>query len=230
MKIGIIAEGTTDQAVLKNIFKGLKYDSSDLTYLRPDLSMDETDKQYHKKNNTDTFGGLEYVKQDCLERTKLDKFFMIADNQYIIIQLDTLEINQVELHIQKPKKQNNSNNILNLKYYAEKVRESAINLINQWLQHHYQDKLFYAICTEEMEAWLLTIYDKNIKETTQAADPKAKLQHILKGKLLNGEQSCYIEISKPFRKHKNLLTYCQSNESLKLFVDSVPLKITTEII
>jgi len=34
MRIGIIAEGTTDQAVLENILKGLDYDGSDLIYKR----------------------------------------------------------------------------------------------------------------------------------------------------------------------------------------------------
>jgi len=43
MRIGIIAEGTTDQAVLENILKGLGYDESDIIPIRPDLSMDETD-------------------------------------------------------------------------------------------------------------------------------------------------------------------------------------------
>jgi hypothetical protein len=72
MRIGIIAEGTTDQAVLENILKGLGYDESNLVLIRPDLSMDETDKQFY---NIDTFGGWEYVKKDCIERTKLDDFF-----------------------------------------------------------------------------------------------------------------------------------------------------------
>jgi hypothetical protein len=35
MRIGIIAEGTTDQAVLENILKGLGYDESDMIPIRP---------------------------------------------------------------------------------------------------------------------------------------------------------------------------------------------------
>ena len=216
MRIGIIAEGTTDQAVLENILKGLGYDGCDLIYIRPDLSMDETDKQFY---NIDTFGGWEYVKKDCLERTKLDEFFMIADNQYLIIQVDTLEINQTQSLIQKPQKRNNPNYAQELKDYARALRNSVIDIINEWLENNYQEKLLYAICIEEMESWILTIYTK--KDTTEAANPKETLKYILKGKFLGGDKRYYKEISKQFRKRKKLLTFCKFNESLKIFVESV---------
>lgn len=145
MRIGIIAEGTTDQAVLENILKGLGYDESDLVLIRPDLSIDETDKQFY---NIDTFGGWEYVKKDCIERTKLDDFFLVADNQYIIIQVDTLEINQTHSLVQKPQKRDNPNYAQELIEYAQILRQSVIDIINEWLQNHYQEKLLYAICIE----------------------------------------------------------------------------------
>ncbi|RKZ78365.1 MAG: hypothetical protein DRR19_26525 [Candidatus Parabeggiatoa sp. nov. 1] len=216
MRIGIIAEGTTDQAVLENILKGLGYDESDIIPIRPDLSMDETDKQFY---NVDTFGGWEYVKKDCIERTKLDEFFLIADNQSIIIQVDTLEINQTQLLIQKPQKPNNPNYVQELKEYAQRLRQSVIDIINEWLQNHYQEKLLYAICIEEMESWILTIYTK--KDTQTSANPKETLKYVLKGKLSVGDKRCYKEISKPFRKRKKLLLYSQLNDSLQAFIDSL---------
>ncbi len=216
MRIGIIAEGTTDQAVLENILKGLGYGESDIIPIRPDLSMDETDKQFY---NIDTFGGWEYVKKDCIERTKLDEFFMIADNQSIIIQVDTLEINQTQPLIQKPQKQNNPNYAQELKEYAQTLREFVIDIINGWLQNHYQEKLLYAICIEEMESWILTIYTK--KDTLNAANPKETLKYVLKGKLSVGDKHCYKEISKQFRKKKKLLVYSKLNYSLQAFIDSL---------
>jgi hypothetical protein len=216
MRIGIIAEGTTDQAVLENILKGLGYDSSNLIPIRPDLSMDETDKQFY---NTDTFGGWEYVKKDCIERTKLNDFFMIADNQYIIIQVDTLEINQTHSLIKKPQKQSNPNYAQELIEYAQALRQSVIDIINEWLQNHYQEKLFYAISIEEMESWILTIYSK--KDTLHAANPKETLKYVLKGKFKEGNQNYYKEISKPFRKYKKLLIYSKLNESFKAFIESI---------
>ncbi|RKZ53663.1 MAG: hypothetical protein DRR16_01730 [Candidatus Parabeggiatoa sp. nov. 3] len=215
MRIGIIAEGTTDQAVLENILKGLGYDESDLIPIRPDLSMDETDKQFY---NVDTFGGWEYVKKDCIERTKLDEFFMIADNQSIIIQVDTLEINESQSLIKKPQKQNNPNYAQELKAYAQTLRQSVIDIINGWLENNYQEKLFYAICIEEMESWILTIHTQ--KDTLHAANPKETLKYVLKGKLSVGDKACYKAISKAFRKRKKLLFYSQFNDSLEAFLDS----------
>jgi hypothetical protein len=44
MRIGVIAEGRGDLAVLTNIFKGqLGLDSEDIQYLRPEYSLDETE-------------------------------------------------------------------------------------------------------------------------------------------------------------------------------------------
>jgi hypothetical protein len=95
----------------------------------------------------------------------------------------------------------------------------VIDIINDWLQNHYQGKLFYAICIEEMESWILTIYAK--KDTQTSANPKETLKYMLKGKLSVGDKHCYKEISKPFRKRKKLLLYCQLNDSLQAFIDSL---------
>jgi len=176
----------------------------------------EPRKQFY---NIDTFGGWEYVKKDCIERTKLDKFFMIAVNQSIIIQVDTLEINQTQSLIQKPQKQNNPNYAQELKEYAQTLRQSVIEIINGWLQNHYQEKLLYAICVEEMESWILTIYTK--KDTLNAANPKETLKYVLKGKLSVGDKHCYKEISKQFRKKKKLLVYSKLNYSLQAFIESL---------
>jgi predicted house-cleaning noncanonical NTP pyrophosphatase (MazG superfamily) len=146
-------------------------------------------------------------------------FFTIADNQYIIIQVDTLEINQTHSLIQKPQKRNNQNYAQNLIEYAQLLRQSVIDTINEWLQNHYQEKLVYAICIEEMESWILTIYTK--KNTIHAANPKETLKYVLKGKFKEGDQRYYKEISKPFRKHKKLLIYSQLNESFKAFIESL---------
>ncbi len=174
-------------------------------------------KPINNGNNVDTFGGWEYVKKDCIERTKLDEFFLIADNQSIIIQVDTLEINQTQLLIQKPQKPNNPNYAQELKEYAQRLRQSVIDIINEWLQNHYQEKLLYAICIEEMESWILTIYTK--KETQTSANPKETLKYVLKGKLSVGDKRCYKDISKPFIKRKKLLLYSQLNDSFQAFID-----------
>jgi hypothetical protein len=209
MRIGIIAEGSTDQAVLTNILQGLGFEDAEVVPLRPELATDKTDKNYNKLN---TFGGWEYVKQDCLDQTKLDNFFLIGDHQYMIVQLDTGEVDQNGSGIQRPQKSNNPN-------YVEELRNLVIAKINEWLNGNYKNQLLYAVCIEEMEAWVLTLYDD--RDTVKSANPKDKLKHQLKIKFKEGDKEFYQAISKDFRHRKTLLVCSKRNHSLQLFVDSI---------
>jgi len=112
---------------------------------------------------------------------------MIADNQYIIIQVDTLEINQTHSLIKKPQKKNNPNYAQALIEYAQTLRNAVINIINDWLKNHYQEKILYAICVAEMESWILTIYTK--KNTIHSANPKEALKYVLKGRFKEGDKN-----------------------------------------
>lgn len=106
MRIGIIAEGRTDQAVIKNILRGIGFDSSVVQEIRPSLQKDETDLQ---AKNAQTIGTWQGVKNSCLNREDFEYFFNITDNKYIIIQLDTAECEQADFNIKRPKKDNNPN-------------------------------------------------------------------------------------------------------------------------
>jgi hypothetical protein len=213
MRFGIIAEGSTDQAVIANILKGLGIDSSDVIFIRPDLQSDETDKNSKFGFKGGTWQG---VKNDCLARTEFENFYQIADNQFIIIQLDTAEAGEVDFGINKPTKENNPD-------YALQLRNAVIEKINSWLSGNYTDKLLYAISIEEMEAWILTIYSD--RETTASADPKSKLTYELKDdfdrKSYRNDHEFYDKISKDFRKKKELLKFSKKNSSLKIFIETV---------
>ena len=208
MRFGIIAEGSTDQAVIINILKGLGIDSSDVIPLRPDLQVDETDRVFQFRGGT-----WQGVKNDCLEKTELESFFEVADNNFIVIQLDTAE----DFGITKPQKTGNPK-------YASQLRTQVIELINKWLSGDFAEKLLYAITIEEMEAWILTIYLN--QETTTFADPKQRLRNELDRKNITrkgcrNDSDFYDKISKDFRKNKNLEKYSLNNLSLLSFVNSV---------
>lgn len=144
MKIGIIAEGTTDQAVITNILKGLGIDTSNVIPIRPDLSFDEIDKNFE---NTKTIGTWQGVKNSCLSKEDFELFFFDADNQHIIIQLDTAEANHADFDVIKPDKTNPN--------YATILRSNVIDKIHEWLDNEYIDNLLHAITIEEIEAWIL---------------------------------------------------------------------------
>lgn len=217
MVIGIISEGTEDQSVIKNILRGIaKMLDLDLETrpIRPDLRRDETDNH----SNQQTIGTFQGVKNACQgengEREDFDSFFFLDDHEFIVIQLDTAEIENQDFEFTRPVKDNNPN-------YSTELREGVIELINGWLENNYEGQLLYAITIEEMEAWCLTTYQKT--NTTLSANPKNQLQRILSRRNIkidgnNIARSFENNVSKDFRKFKNLKRYMQYNKSLEEFV------------
>jgi hypothetical protein len=214
MRIGIIAEGRTDQAVIKNILRGIGFDSSDVQNIRPTLQRDETDK------NSPTIGTWQGVKNACVNREDFERFFYISDNKYIIIQLDTAECEQADFGIKRPKKEENSD-------YSTELRAILVEKINNWLDDNYENKLLYAISIEEMEAWILTIFTTT--NTTFSIDPKKKLfapngelrKRNIDNKGCRDDAEFYDKITTGFRKKKLLASFQQHNESLREFINSI---------
>ena len=193
IKIGIIAEGRPDQAVIENIihyyFKGKEYE---VILLRPDLSVDATDKALQ---SSAAAGGLARVKKDCEEGILLDKFFAtdFEDKNQLIIQLDTAEIEEYEI-IRPNKTEAN---------YCSALRDNVIQKITiDWLQEKYSEQLIFAISIEELEAWLLTLYEN--KDSINSINPKKKLKKLLHKNNLNSKEGYdnYASLSRAFKKKK----------------------------
>ena len=222
MEIGIIAEGRGDCAVLQNILMGfLDLDEEDIRFLRPDFNVDNTDKT--------AFGSWTLVKKDCEEGFKLDTFLNspIAGERYIIIQIDTAECELPNYDIKRPNKKEPT--------YCETLRNEVINKINEWLNNQFSENIFYAICIEEMEAWIHTIYEN--KDTSIPVNAKEAFEKYLnkqgrKDKKLD-KQLNQLKHQKAFKQSKALSKAFQklntkksqkvldNNESLKAFIDSL---------
>ncbi|WP_405610928.1 hypothetical protein [Polaribacter sp. Asnod1-A03] len=214
MKIGIICEGHTDRAVIQNILKGLKgIDSSEIAALRPDLSVDETDRSQMSEDN---FSNWSLVKSECENQEKIDRFLSIEGNDFVVIQIDA-DMSD-EYGVPKPIKDAN---------YSDKMRNSIIIKIDEWLDNNYKDHILYAIALEETEAWILTIYDT--KDSTKSADPKAKLKRTLSKMSISYSQthSGFSDISKKFSKEKNFTKgkFRDYNKSLDEFCKEIEQKI-----
>jgi hypothetical protein len=225
MVIGIIAEGTEDQAVIKNILRGVAKILDieiDTLPIRPSLKRDETDNH----NNQQTIGTFQGVKNACEgvegEREDFDKFFFIEDSAFMTIQLDTAEIDNHNFEFTRPVKENNPN-------YSTELRQNVIDLINGWLENNYENQLFFAIAIEEIEAWCLTIYEK--KDSSLSANPKNQLLRILSKKNIkidgnNKATSFEQKVTKDFRSPKKLKEYIDYNQSLAEFVKETITKLT----
>lgn len=227
MKIGIVAEGKGDCAVLANILEGLGYEDEP-HYLRPQFSLDATDMATpaYQQMAAEEFSSWTLVRQDCIEKTKFENFLNgpIAQDAIIIIQIDTAECELENYEVERPPKD---------KDYCTNLRNTVIDKINEWLEWQYADDIRYAVCIEEMEAWLLPLFEK--KDSTLHADPKKKFEKALSNKKnkdnkfkkatdklkQKGEYAKMNFYSKSFKKKKELEQATKHNQSLHDFVETL---------
>lgn len=221
MRVGIIAEARLDQIVIENILQACRVDGNDIIFVKPSNQIDETDKHNPEKIGEIKRGSLQGVKMACKvnengTRPYFDKFFLFEDDNYMVIHLDTAEIEQQDFECQRPQKDNNPN-------YATELRQNVINVINEWLENNYADELLYAIAIEETEAWLLAKFQKN---TLKSANPKERLDHELGKVYQNFDFSKRRwKVAEEMEKMKTLKPFLKNNKSLEEFVNSITEKI-----
>lgn len=214
MKIGVICEGHTDRAVIRNILKGLKgIDSSQIVALRPDYSVDETDLS---QMTVDNFSNWSLVKAECENQVKIDRFLSVEGQDFIIIHIDADRSDEYGV----PKLVKDAD-------YSKKMRDAIIIKMNQWLGNKFQNQILYAIAIEETEAWILTIYDK--RNSAHSADPKKKLKRKLSKMGIKYEHTHagFFEISEKFSKKKNFKRekFRDYNKSLDDFCQEIEDKL-----
>lgn len=218
MRIGVISEGHADRAVIENILKGLTgLDKSDIIALRPIYNLDETDKA---NKNPLTFGGWSIIKEECEQRELIDGFLSIDDQDFVVIHIDTAEADQY--HIKRPAKSST---------YCQDLRLLVIDEINSWLKDDISEQILYAIAVEEIDAWILTIYDK--KDSASSTSPKEKLGRILGKKGLNStsDYDNYLKLSKPLSKDKEIKRekFLDYNCSLNAFFEEITTKVLPKL-
>ena len=168
IQIGIIAEGSSDFAVIRNILRAIGFESHQIKPLRPALRTDATDS---KSGNEKEQGGWQKVKQDCITQEPFYEHLQYIPDSYIVVHLDSAETK--EYGVERP--DSGKSNPL----YFSLLRKALINKINEWLQNKYSDRLFYAIAIEEIDAWVLTIYEDT--DSTLYTKPKEELNALFFG-------------------------------------------------
>jgi hypothetical protein len=222
MKVGIIAEGPGDVAVLVNILKGkLGLDRKDVLAIRPDLARDETDLHEMAEEQFSNWG---IVKQECVDRRRIEEFLVPFEGErLVVLHIDTAEAELAGYDVKRPARQEAD--------YARELRQRVVQKMNEWLAGEHADFLRYAVAVEETDAWLLPFWSSH-KETAGRPDPKKDLKMALnksnklsdkeRKKLFQlGAYDLYAMLSESFRKRKHLDECAARNESLRLFVDSL---------
>lgn len=242
MRVGIIAEGKTDQAVIENILRGVfGIDSESIQHIRPSDGADETDLY---RPDLGQYSNNVLVKQDCLERTKIRDFFaspIDEGERLLVIHLDTDEIGRgdsiltaarpAEASLPAPTSKNSKKKAPATAPILDTFRNNVIAEIDGWLEGEFKPQLRYAIAIEETEAWLLALHDD--RDTSDIREPKKawlKFLHRPNGlskqerKRLTFDLGPYesaAELSKGFRREKTLRNAARRNRSLHLFVESL---------
>ncbi len=217
-RIGIISEGRPDQAVLANIIQYYTKDQDyDIVLIRPDLTIDSTDRVLR---DTAAAGGFARVKKDCEDRQLLDEFFALnfEEKDTIIIHLDTAEVDNFDI-IRPSREEEN---------YSIELRNNVIDKINNVWLANYSEKLLFAISIEEIEAWILSLIEN--RNSTLPINPKTRLQRLLaRANTSTAEDyTNYKSISKQFlrkRFHELALT---RNESLAIFCEELKLYLSEQ--
>ena len=156
MRIGIIAEGRGDLAVLSNILRGwLGIDSEYIRFLRPENRLDETDLHEMSQGQFSNWG---LVKQECLDGTLLEDFLNspIDEERRVVIHLDTAEAELPGYDVRRPSDSEPN--------YATELHKRVAAKLDEWLAGRGAGRIRHALAVEETEAWTLTLYVE--KETS----------------------------------------------------------------
>jgi len=219
MEIGVISEGHADRAVITNLLSGiLGIDTSSVKALRPIYTLDETDKSLLDEA---TFSTWSLVQKECEQRELIDGFLAFEGQDFIVIHIDTAEAGQYG--IARPHKKSEN--------YCEELRSLVIDRINTWLKDDLSASILYAVAIEEIDAWVLTIYDKS--DSTTTITPKEKLSRTLGRKGINSSSTYdnFLDITKPFKKRKDITRgrFLSYNYSLRLFVEELETKVLPKL-
>jgi hypothetical protein len=225
VKVGLVAEGPADIAVLRNVLKGaLGLDRRDVIALRPELSEDETDRagaRGPKWQQSETeYSNWELVLRECERRTLISDFVenQLAEDRFVVVQIDTAEVELPAFGVVRPPDRKAPD-------YVETLRERVVVRLRELLGEELWPRMRCAVAVEETDAWVLTLHDAADPDTCAHRDPKKRLERELgKGRKRSATGSAYVrydELSHDFRKPKRLSEAARRNRSLLLFLVSL---------
>jgi hypothetical protein len=220
MRVGIIAEGRGDLAVLRNILQGaLGLDPDDVQFLRPEYDLDATDLHAMRE---DQFSNWGHVRAECLDRAKIRAFVEgpVDEARLVVIHLDTAEAGQANYPVERPDR--------GAPGYADVLRGRVVAVIDAWLGGEFAAVVRHAVAVEETEAWVLTLHLDD--DTSRLPRPKERLKSELQRRLDDRERKRLSQmgefqrsdrLSKDFRRAKTLTGCAARNASLRAFLSAL---------
>lgn len=225
MEVGIVAEGISDFAVIRNILQSLKIDDACIHSLLPSVSgYDNTDLSSKIKQTG--FSNWLLVKDFCQNET-VSLFFELHEESLLIVQIDTAECSDLGYDVPRPD--------TNDPDFISKLLELITEKVNSWLPDNFHNKTVLAIAIEETEAWILTMEPFNKSDTDKIPCPKETMDHLVPRKIRQSDINRFFRsnntfdkydfLSKPMRRSKKLDAGAEQNYSLKAFIQQLKEKI-----
>jgi len=241
VRVGIVAEGPADIAVVRNILKGkLGLDAADTEPLRPKLALDETDLAAARKTGgyhaptPEEYSNWMIVLEECSQRTTIEDFLenQLDEERLVVIHIDTAEAHLPGYDIARPDRKAPG--------YSDGLRSLVVQKLWALLGADLAQSVRFAIAIEETEAWLLTLDDSlGDRDTGARRDPKKWVEDEARKQRQKGKarakkprddeggrkkKSPYAvahELSLAFRDSGQLEVCAGRNRSLRLFLDSL---------
>lgn len=233
MRVGIIAEGRSDFAVLANILKGkLGINRNQLTPLRPRFALDETDLAVGRgPQQPDEYSNYALVLADCsAPHDKLLSFLdtQIAEERFVVVHIDTDKCHTPEIGVVRPPRKPKEA----AEGYTAALRGLVAAKIEALLGAELSKGVCLAVAVEETEAWLLTLWDpEDPRDTGLRLDPKKYFREcIVDGAKKTSprardrgekDHDYFDHLSQGFRDGARLAVCAGRNASLGLFVESL---------
>lgn len=177
MRVGIIAEGRSDFAVVANILEGkLGIPRRKLTALRPRFALDETDRAERAAPHADAFANYQTVLEECsVPHEKLLDFLdvQVAEPRFVVVHIDTDRCDAPGFDVTRPAKKPKEVG----EGYPAALRERVAARLAALLGPELRRQVCLAIAVEETEAWILTLWDPaELRDTGLRGNPKKYFQ------------------------------------------------------
>jgi len=214
LRIGILSEGLTDHAVLKQVLLGFFEDDADLLQVNSSFPPEATGAGEPEE------GGWTVLKQRLLEGHHR---LALQFNHYLVIHIDTDVCEEVGYDVSR------RDPVTGMERDPDALRSAAIEQLKSWLGDDFceahGDHVLFAIAVDSIECWLLPLLEAKPTKQGKTTGCERAANHALKlagrDSLSFGKLRRYAEEAAPYAKRKTLLAKGPLNPSLRAFLDEL---------
>ncbi|CAI8916090.1 putative Phage tail protein [Pseudomonas chlororaphis] len=218
---GLVSEGVTDQAVLENLLNGYYLDS-----LEDELDFVHAQPVSGQGKQRGRGGWEELFKFLACDELVSDIFL---NSDFVVIHIDSDCAGHVNFGV---KLHDISGVMRPASDIVSDIKGVIISKISADVYAAFSNKILFAITVHSMECWVLPLFGKKRSRANEVSCER-KLAHELRNagcenylikredKIIK-EYPVYLEVSKGFYDQRNSAKMASHNESLEMFILSLP--------